>query len=639
MNHLHDVKVRAFVVLAATTSAVLQLAGCSTGAGSPTQVSTDQAEALYRERCASCHDGGVPRAVSAAGLRSLSAERIRVSLTTGVMSEQGRGLSAAQLDALSRHLGSAVAAQVGQATTARCTDAAPWPSDALVRPHWNGWGADVTQRRAQTAVMAQLSAADVPRLKLKWAYGVSDAIAMAAQPAIVGGRIFIGGAKVVSLDATTGCTRWDFTPDAPVRSAMTLGRAASGAWSVYFGDLRGNVYAVDASTGGLRWRTSLDKHPVARVTGAPTLYEGRLYVPMSSIEEASSINPKYQCCTFRGSVSALDAVTGKLLWKRHTIASEPTVQRTDGEIQRLGPSGAGIWSSPTIDAAKRRLYVTTSNSYSDPPSENANAILALDLDTGALVWSKQMTANDAYTMACNQTPPGKDNCPASGGPDVDFGSSAMLLTLANGRRVLVAGQKSSVVHAVDPDRDGALLWQTRLGRGGSLGGVQWGTAFDGILVYAALSDVRIVGARADTPGAQPALGMHLRFDPNAGGGLYALDVETGKIVWQTPHPGCKDKPGCSPAQSAAVTVIPGIVFSGGLDGHLRGYDARDGRIVWDIDTATEYAATVNGVPARGGSLDGPGAVVVGGTLYVGSGYAAFGGMPGNALLAFSVDGR
>ena len=242
-------------------------------------------------------------------------------------------------------------------------------------------------------------------------------------------------------------------------------------------------------------------------------------------------------------------------------------------------------------------------------------------------------------MACGRLKPGQGNCPASGGPDHDFGSSAVLMTLASGQRMLVAGQKSSVVHAVDPDRDGSIVWQSRLGRGGTLGGVQWGMASDGQVVYAALSDVRIERVDADAPGAQRAFGTFLRFDPNAGGGLFALDAQTGQTVWKTPHPGCKDKPGCSPAQSAAVTAIPGIVFSGGLDGHLRAYDTRNGTVVWDIDTAVPYASTVNGVTARGGSLDGPGAVVVGGLLYVGSGYAVFGGMPGNALLAFSIDGR
>jgi len=640
MNLPLEVTVRKVVALGSAT-ALLQLLGCSTGGRSPPpeSVSLAQAEVLYRERCASCHDGAVARAPSPSGLRNLSSERIRVSLTTGVMSEQGRGLTPAQLDALSRHLGRVDAAPGVQATaTTRCAGSAPWPADALMQPHWNGWGGDVAQLRAQPAAMAQLASTDVPRLKLKWAYGVADTSVMNAQPTIVGGRIFIGGVNVVSLDAASGCTHWDFAPDARVRTAMTVGRAASGAWSVYFGDLRGNVYAVDASTGALRWRTSPDTHPVARITGAPTLHDGRLYVPMSSIEEAWSVNPRYACCTFRGSVTAIDAATGKLLWKRYTIAQEPAPQGS-GDPQHFGPSGAGIWSSPTIDAARRRLYVTTSNSYSDPPGDTANAILALDLDTGALVWSRQMTVNDAYTMACGASPPGTGNCPAAGGPDVDFGSSAMLLTLANGRRVLIAGQKSGVVHALDPDRDGALLWQTRLGRGGTLGGVQWGTAFDGRLVYAALSDVRIQRTDPGAPGSQPALGTHLRFDPNAGGGMYALNVETGQPVWKTPHPGCNDKPGCSPAQSAAVTTIPGVVFSGGLDGHLRGYDAQDGRTVWDVDTVTSYPNTVNGVPARGGSLDGPGAVIVGGMLYVGSGYAVFGGMPGNALLAFSVDGR
>jgi polyvinyl alcohol dehydrogenase (cytochrome) len=462
---------------------------------------------------------------------------------------------------------------------------------------------------------------------------------MSAQPSVVGGRVFIGGRKVVSLDAASGCTLWEFSPDAPVRTAMTIGPGAAGASTVYFGDLRANLYAVDAATGALRWRISIESHPAARITGAPTLHQNRLYVPTSSLEEFSSMNAKYSCCTFRGSVSAVDAATGKVAWKQYVIESEPKPTFVSGDVQKFGPSGASIWSSPTIDLAKRRLYVTTGNSYSDPPAPTANAIVALDLDSGAIAWARQMTANDAYTMACNGSNAGQGNCPASGGPDVDFGSSAALVTRADGRRVLVAGQKSSVVHAVDPDRDGAVLWQTRLGRGGTLGGVQWGIAVDGRLVYAALSDVRIERASSDTPGARPAFGTFLKFDPTVGGGLHALDVETGKPVWQTSHPGCRDKPGCSPAQSAAVTAIPGVVFSGGLDGHLRAYSMRDGAVVWDFDTAVTYPTTVNGVAARGGSLDGPGAVVVGGMLYVGSGYAVFGGMPGNALLAFSVDGR
>ena len=283
--------------------------------------------------------------------------------------------------------------------------------------------------------------------------------------------------------------------------------------------------------------------------------------------------------------------------------------------------------------------MTTGNGYTDVPSDGANAFVAFNWDDGTRAWAKQITANDGYTMSCEVNPPGSANCPRANGPDVDFGASAMLVTLSNGRRALIAGQKSGDVHALDPDADGAVLWRTKVGRGGKLGGVQWGTAADEKQVYVAVSDVRLAGVAPGTPGSQATpFGYSLRLDPAAGGGLLALKIDTGEVVWKTPHPGCAAKPGCSPAQSAAVTAIPGVVFSGGLDGHLRAYAADDGHILWDTDTKKSYT-TVNGVVAQGGSLDGPGAVVVAGTLYVNSGYAIFGGIPGNVLLAYSVGGK
>jgi polyvinyl alcohol dehydrogenase (cytochrome) len=260
------------------------------------------------------------------------------------------------------------------------------------------------------------------------------------------------------------------------------------------------------------------------------------------------------------------------------------------------------------------------------------------MDTGELMWTRQMTAGDAYTVDCSGPTP--VNCPQAKGPDFDFGSSAILVDLGNGGRALIAGQKSGVVHAIDPDRDGAILWQRRIGRGGTLGGVQWGSATDGENVYVALSDVVAQRVPAGTPGAQkPQFGPgFVRLASDIGGGLFALRLATGEVVWHAPHPGCGDVAGCSPAQSAAVTAIPGVVFSGGLDGHLRAYATESGKIVWDVDTKQEYA-TANGIAAHGGSLDGPGAVVVDGMVYVNSGYTKFGTIPGNVLLAFSVDGK
>jgi polyvinyl alcohol dehydrogenase (cytochrome) len=511
----------------------------------------------------------------------------------------------------------------------------------LSGPHWNGWGVDLSQRRFQPADMAQLAAEDVPKLKLAWAFGFDSVNRAYAQPTIVGARLFIGSAngKVYSLDAKTGCIIWTFEASAPVRTAISIGIDARG-WSAYFGDQRANAYALDALSGKLHWKVRIDEHPAAIITGAPTLVDPVLYVPITSYEEATGADLHYPCCSFRGSIAALDTVTGKVQWKSFSIAELPKPVRTNQlGVQLFGPSGAGIWSSPTVDAAGGMLYATTGDSYSDPAAATSDAFLAFRVRDGELVWSHQMTAGDAYTVACGLMALGSGNCPEARGPDFDFGSSPILVRLGNGKRALIAGQKSGVVYAVDPDRQGALLWQRRIGKGGKQGGVQWGAAADERNVYVALSDSHMRLVPDYTAGAQATVfGPSVLLDPTEGGGLFALALETGELVWHTPHPGCGDAPGCSPAQSAAVTAIPGVVFSGGLDGHLRAYAAASGRIIWDVDTKGTYK-TVNGTTALGGSLDGPGPVIVGGMLYVNSGYAFTGGAPGNVLLAFSVGGK
>ena len=520
-----------------------------------------------------------------------------------------------------------------------CPSAAVSLTDPTNAPHWNGWGVDPSQSRFQPANMAQLAQEDVPRLKLKWAFGVPGAVFGPAQPTVIGGRIFVGSqfGKVYSLDAKTGCIYWEYDAGAAVRSAITVGLSSAGPVA-YFGDLSANVHAVDAVTGRAMWKVQVESHPAARVTGGPLLVGTKLLVPVSSSEELVATDPKYSCCSFRGSIVALQASTGEQLWKTYTIAQEPTARSTSiPGTQLMGPSGAPIWSSPTYDASNDLIYVTTGDNYSDPPSETSDAILAFSADSGKLKWVRQVTSGDAYVVGCPESP----NCPASNGPDFDFGSSAILVGLANGKRVLIAGQKSGVVTAVDPDRNGTVLWQTRVGAGGKLGGIEWGSAADGSKFYAAVSDTKIATVSPETPGAQPSL-FNARvawlLDGKTGGGLHALKVETGEEAWHTPHPGCNDVPGCGPPQSAAVTAIPGIVFSGGVDGHMRAYSAQDGRIVWDVDTKGEHR-TVNGVAARGGSINGPGPVVVGGMLYVSSGYGLWGGAPGNVLLVYSVDGR
>jgi polyvinyl alcohol dehydrogenase (cytochrome) len=361
------------------------------------------------------------------------------------------------------------------------------------------------------------------------------------------------------------------------------------------------------------------------MTGTPVYFDGRLYIPVSSAEEAAALQPGYVCCTFRGSLIAADAATGKVFWKSYTIAQKPDrkVKNKSGTVL-LGPSGAAVWSAPTIDARRGAVYVTTGDNYSDPTTATSDAVLAFDMKTGRLLWSKQMTAGDAMNLSCWQ--PGKANCPDSDGPDFDFGSPPILIA-----RALILSQKSGMVYAVDPSRRGAVLWQVRAGEGGIAGGIQWGPATDGRKVYVAVSDMKMRPPTERKPG-----GPRYEIDPKVGGGLMALRLDDGAKVWHTPAPPCDDRSPCSPAQLAAVTAIPGVVFSGSMDGHIRAYSAEDGKIIWQFDTAREFK-TVNGVAARGGSLDVSGAVVAGGMVYVNSGYMFLGGMPGNVLLAFGLD--
>jgi polyvinyl alcohol dehydrogenase (cytochrome) len=326
-------------------------------------------------------------------------------------------------------------------------------------------------------------------------------------------------------------------------------------------------------------------------------------------------------------------VDGTRVWKTFTITAPPAPTGTNSAgTQRYGPSGAGIWSSPTLDDHQRALYVATGDNYSDPASATSDAIVSLDMKTGRIRWSRQFTTNDATNASCHR--PGKVNCPTGNGPDYDFGQPPILVSVGDGKRALVIGQKSGMAHAVDPDHDGTILWQTRAGPGGSFGGSQWGSAADDSTMYVALSGLAVTGVRDSTS----PTGFRLALDPTKGGGLTALRLRDGSIVWQAAPVPCGAVTPCSPAQSAALSMIPGVIFSGSVDGHLRAYSARDGAIIWDANTATAQH-TVDGTTAHGGSLDTGGAVIAGGMVFVKSGYGQWGGMPGNVLLAYSVNGR
>jgi polyvinyl alcohol dehydrogenase (cytochrome) len=587
-------------------------------------------EAVYKQHCAACHEGSIPRMPTREALRGLTPEHVDTALSSFSMRRQAAALSPAERRAVAafvtgRPAGSYRAPLEVIPKTAYCSTAGSSNAAALTGPSWNGWGINAQNTRFQSAQAAGISAADVPRLKLKWAFGLPGVSASGSQVSVVGNRVFVGSRNgvVYALDAKTGCLAWAVEADAAVRSTPVVVPSANGRAMVYFGDAHAQVYGVDAATGAVAWKTKIEDHLDAIITGGAAYANGRLFVPVSSMEEGSATIPTYQCCTFRGSVVAIDATTGKQIWKTFTIpeAPQPTTRSSRG-TQLHGPSGGGVWSTPALDPARNRIYIATGDAYSHPAARTTDAIMALAMDTGRIQWVHQATAGDAWTTACfGADSGGKDNCPEKAGPDHDFGSAPALVTLGDGRRLVVAGQKSGELHAVNADT-GSPVWRIQAGQGGILGGIEWGFAVDNTTAYVALSNA-------------------LEKKPGDAGGLLAVNLADGKTKWSappSPATTCATKPGCNTAQPAAVTAIPGVIFSGALDGHLRAYDAANGKVVWDVDTTGSHT-TVNGVPASGGGMNGPGATVAGGMLFVSSGYGSIGFMPGNVLLAFSVDGR
>ena len=512
----------------------------------------------------------------------------------------------------------------------RCSaDRQPAPTKS---PSWATWGRDLSNSRFQLGWQAEISAAEVPNLKLKWAFGIPNVKIVRSQPAEYRGRVFVGGndGTLYSLEAATGCTFWATTVSKPIRSGIAINNSPDSVddESIFFGDAGGSVYSIDFATGKLLWAVRADDHPNATITGTPLPAGRRLLVPVSSGEEGARRRAEYECCTFRGSVVALDSASGQKIWQSYMATDPPApVGRIKDGHNVFAPSGMAIWSAPTIGAEKSgklRVYVGTGDNYSDPPTKTSDAVVALDFDTGKILWSRQFDKDEVYKIDCGDPP--REGCLPPTNPEFDLGASPILVELPSGqhdkhpRRALILGQKSGLIYAVDPDADGKLLWHARAGAGGLLGGVQWGPATDGANVYVAVSDLAFQG-RA--------------LDPTKGGGIVAYRLSDGAQIWKTPPPGCGDRRPCSPAQSQAVTAIPGSVFSGSIDGHLRAYDTRDGKIIWDFDTAREFV-TVNNVAAKGGSLDVGGPIVAGGMMFVVSGYPGFAAMPGNVLLAFAA---
>ncbi len=587
------------------------------GAATP---GTESGWATFQTQCAGCHGIVTPigDAPMASAIREMTPQRIYAALQG--KPHHGRTLTDIQARRVGefmggRPLGSTDAGDA-KAMPNQCGTNPPM-TDPAQSPGWNGWSNDLANTRFQPAAAARLAAADVPRLRLKWAFGLPKGLTNNAQPTVVSGRVFMASDNgyIYSLDAKTGCVYWSYQQGSIVRNSPAVGAVpgTGGArWAVFFGDGHAYVHAVDAQTGRRLWRVRVDDHPVARITAGVKYHDGRVYVPVSGSEEFSAGNVDYPCCTSRGALVALDAGTGAQIWKTYNVGEPKPWRQNPNGVQLYGPSAGGIWAAPTIDTARGVAYVGTGDAVTPPESPLTDAVLALDLKTGAVVWSWRSVEYDLFMGGC-AGPTRSAACPSPMGPDFDIGNSPMLVTLPNGRRALFVGLKNADVVALDPDDGGKLLFRVNplgakpgtLGRGGR-GSIVWGGAATGGRVY--------YGTGA--------------------AGMAAVEAATGTTAWLFTAPGLR---GGSAGLGAAPTAIPGVVFQGATDGQLFAASAADGTRLWQFNTAQEFD-TVNKVAAHGGAINTSGAVVVDGMVYVTSGYAIIAGASaGNVLLAFGVE--
>jgi len=580
---------------------------------------------IYLSTCARCHDKGVERAPQRTLFVYMSPQSVYRALKDGEMRAEAEGLSdndkTLVAEFVTRRQMSAAAETreppTCEGTTARFNFGEP--------PILSGYGLAGGNTRFIPSNVSGLNKTNVGRLRLKWAVAFPNSFQMRSEPTLAAGAIYVGSHNggVYALDRTSGCARWIFQAGSEVRTGIVVSQWRvddhAAQPRVYFGDIDGNVYALDARSGRLIWRARADENP-STITGTPTLYGNILYVPVSSFEATLPANPRYECCKFRGSVVAYNAADGSIKWKTYTTDPPRLVGKNAKGANQYAPSGAPVWNSPTIDTKRKVLYVGTGENYSSPANRTSDAVIAMDLDSGAIKWVFQALAGDAMNLACMSED--RTNCPKENGPDFDIGGAGtMLVTIANGHERVIAGQKSGDVYALNPE-NGTLIWRAKPGRGGMMGGVEFGLAANNEFVFAAINDAPDGREYVGTP--RP--------------GIYALALSNGAQAWSAPanDAGCSALNHCTPGYWQAITATPSLVFAGTENGWLRIFDAHSGVLLWEFD-ANKSVKTVTGEEKTGGSFGGgAGPIVYQGMLFASSGYTLAGLSPGNLLLAFEL---
>jgi polyvinyl alcohol dehydrogenase (cytochrome) len=571
----------------------------------------------FIQTCQACHrDTANSRIPAKAILSSMTPGAILAALENGKMKMQASALTSLQRRAIAEWLTGYEIKPARMPEKAYTKFSLPANGNSIAV--YSGWGGDLHSTGFRSAVRAGINRKNIATLKLKWAFAFPDATVVRSKPALAGNWLLVGSqyGDLYAINKLTGKIGWHFSGSSAIRGAIVTVKKGN-QLIAYFADFSTNVYAVDVRTGREIWKSRVGYDPQSSVTGSVAVAGGIVYVPVSSVEVSSAADGNYACCSSSGGLVALNANTGEEIWQHRVIAE---VAAESGKKKNgkpfYGPSGAPVWCSPTIDLKRGLVYIGTGENYTSPATKNSDAVQALDMKTGKLIWNFQATEEDTYNTAC----PFFLNCPDKAGPDLDFGMAPILTKDRNGKDILLIGQKAGVVFCLSPE-NGKKIWEKRIGKGGMLGGIHWGMATDGKMVYAANSDNAFGLDKKDTA-----------HKPSPG--IYALDINTGNLIWKTANPSCVSE-NCFPNNSAAPAVIPGIVFAGSLDGHIRGYDSKDGKIIWDFNTAIHFE-TANGIEGSGGAIDGPAPVISDGMLFVNSGYGMFGQMKGNVLLAFEV---
>jgi polyvinyl alcohol dehydrogenase (cytochrome) len=588
--------------------------------------------AVYAQNCAGCHNGTVPKAPHFSWLEMMTPGVMLKSLNEGIMQSQAAMLDDQQRRQVVEYITRAPADTMLAHELPMCGDDQRFEVES--KPATVGWGHDTS--RFTPAEEGGIDAEQTHRLQLKWSFVYPGALRARSQPAVGWGAVYTGSQDglVYAFDLDTGCVHWTFQASAEVRTAIVLTDTSTPL--AVFGDILAKLYAVNALTGELVWSIKADDHPSATLTGSPALADDKLFVPVSSLEVIPAADPAYPCCSFRGSVLALDVNNGAQLWRHYTIPNAPEeTSKTPVGTPVLSPSGAPVWSSPAVDRKRNRIYFGSGENYSTPADNNSDAIFAVDMTTGERVWQRQSTSGDAWNVACMMAD--NPNCPPERGPDFDHGASMILVDLPDGKQVLAVGHKNGTVFAINPDgepgntkganesKPGDVLWSVKVGRGSIQGGIHFGMAAEQSILYAPINDMNDTrnGDELDPALARP--------------GVHAIDMVEGSVLWQHIQPDmCGDeRPFCDPGVSGAITAGPGVVFAGHLDGFVRAYAQTDGEVLWQYDT-TQVHTGVNGLVGRGGSISGAGPTVAAGHLIVNSGYGLYFHEPGNVLLVFDV---